>query len=989
MAHSRWQRRLNRFRLGARNALEIARFGRLTEPYHASFHVVHQEGVFKLRRYDGRNPASALRTPILLVPPLMVTSEVYDIAPEISAVNALLRAGVDVWLCDFGSPETEEGGMARTLDDHVRAVDRAIDLVADATASDVCLAGYSQGGMFCYQAAAYRRSARVSSLVTFGSPVDIHRNLPAVGEGAAEQLIRMAELAVKLPLEKMDGLPGVLTSTGFKVLSLRKEIGQVVDFVSKLHDRQALEKRESRRRFLGGEGFVAWPGPALRKFIDEFIVHNRMISGGFVIDGRSVSLSDIQCPVLYFVGLKDDIARAPSVQAIQRAIPDGELYEVGLRAGHFGLVVGSKALTETWPTVIDWMRWREGVGTKPLRLQKHQPVPMEDPEVSDFDEIDLDLRLFVDAIGDTLGALWNRIGQLTDDAGDVVKSLKYQLPLVGQLERLEATTQISLAGSLAEQSAKNPERTFFLWRGRAFTYAEADRRVDAVSRGLSSLGVRRGDHVGVLMGARPSYLSMVAALGRLGAVAVLLPPSASDDVLRDAMKLADVKHLATDPELAARARRLSQGEVWVLGGGGPDRALDVAGVVDMEAIDPTAVVMPPGFEPNPGRAKDLSLVLFGFGKEGELRAVRITNGRWAISALGTAAACTLTPDDTVYAALPFHHPAGILVTVGGTLVGGARFALADAIEGGGFPKRLDEDPNAFWAEVRRYGATVVFYAGEMCRALVNAPFRPADKTNPVRLFAGSGMRPRVWRELAERFDVGVLEFYASSEVSAVLSNADGTKIGALGRPLPGSVEMTLVRYDFTSRSFVCDERGDVARCEANEPGVLLARLDETHPAYSETDDPRVLTRVFATNDRWWVTGDVLRRDDEGDHWYLGRVTDVIVRGGKLLFPRRAEEALDAIEGAAMAVVFSVPQEGERRLVACIVPRVSGEVSAGDVERALSRLAPLERPDAVAIVEASAIPMNEGFRPLKVELARRWNGSLRPTYVRRGDAYVRA
>ncbi|MCB9621037.1 MAG: hypothetical protein H6724_16480 [Sandaracinus sp.] len=119
------------------------------------------------------------------------------------------------------------------------------------------------------------------------------------------------------------------------------------------------------------------------------------------------------------------------------------------------------------------------------------------------------------------------------------------------------------------------------------------------------------------------------------------------------------------------------------------------------------------------------------------------------------------------------------------------------------------------------------------------------------------------------------------------------------------------------------------------------------------------------------------------------MTDVIVRGGKLLFPRRAEEALDAIEGAAMAVVFSVQQEGERRLVACIVPRVSGDVSAGDVERALSRLAPLERPDAVAVVEASAIPMNEGFRPLKLELARRWNGALRPTYVRRGDAYVRA
>ena len=90
------------------------------------------------------------------------------------------------------------------------------------------------------------------------------------------------------------------------------------------------------------------------------------------------------------------------------------------------------------------------------------------------------------------------------------------------------------------------------------------------------------------------------------------------------------------------------------------------------------------------------------GRGKKPRAAKITNQRWAFSAYGTAAACTLSPRDTVYCCLPLHHPAGMLVTVGGGLVGGSRLALASHF-----------NPDAFWDDVRRYGATVVFYAGEM------------------------------------------------------------------------------------------------------------------------------------------------------------------------------------------------------------------------------------------------------------------------------------
>ena len=225
------ERPIKQVRDGALNAVEMMRLGRLTEPRSTPFTVIHTDPVYRLRHYgeDSRRPT--LKAPILLVPPLMVASEIYDMSPDVSAVGALLASGLDVWLVDFGAPEHQEGGLERTLDDHILAVDDAIDRVRELTGSDVHLAGYSQGGMFCYQVTAYRRTEGIASLITFGSPVHIHRNLPGIHDGVVTEIARAVKDAVEVPLEKIRALPGFLTSTGFKLLSVRKEVQQFVDFV--------------------------------------------------------------------------------------------------------------------------------------------------------------------------------------------------------------------------------------------------------------------------------------------------------------------------------------------------------------------------------------------------------------------------------------------------------------------------------------------------------------------------------------------------------------------------------------------------------------------------------------------------------------------------------------------------------------------------------------------------------------------------------------
>lgn len=960
-------RTLRRLSASARNAVEVMRLGRLGAPYAAPFEVLQEDRVHKLRRYLSpamQNESACSLGPVLLVPPLMVTSEVYDISPDLSAVVQLVSAGLDVWLVDFGAPERTEGGLKRTLDDHVRAVDQSIDEVRRCTGRDVHLLGYSQGGMFCYQVAALRRSAGLRSIVTFGSPVDIRRNLPGLGVDTAERLIAAASRAIEGPLARIEALPGFLTSTGFKVLSLRKELLQLVDFVQKLHDRQALEKRESRRRFLAGEGFVAWPGPALRKFVDEFVVHNRLASGGFVIDGRTVTLADIRCPILYFVGETDELARAPAVRAIREAAPAADIYEIALRAGHFGLVVGSKALGATWPSVVEWVRWIEGQGPRPRLLvpegARSEPVG---PEVDERDDAPLDVAAFYDVTRSALGVLRTRLGEVGREVGQSIDTLRWQVPRLQRLRRIGPDTRVSMGRALAEQAAAIPEGTFFLWKGRAFTYREADRRVDNVVRGLLHVGVRPGMHVAVLMATRPSYLSIVCALNRLGAVAVLLSPDSTRITIEHALELAPWDFLVTDPEHAARAKEAYSGPVLSLGGFG-DRPALPPGVLDMESIDPEAVALPQGFEPNAGRASDLAMIIFTAGRDETPRAARITNRRWAFSAFGAAAGCMLTSKDTVYCCLPLHHAAGMLVAVGGALVGGSRLALAPRF-----------DPEAFWPDVRRYGATVAFYAGDMLRALVEAPASPMDAHAPLRLFAGSGMRTDVWQRITQRFGrASVLEFYASTEGNAVLANASGAKIGALGRPLPGTADMALLAWDFTRDDFVRDPKGRPITSAVDEPGVLVARIHVAHPTasfdgYAGTDDSRgrVLRNVFETDDAWFVTGDLMRRDADGDYWFIDRLSDVVRGASGPIATIAIEDALARLPSVLRAAVYGVSIVGEvgEVLVAAVVPR-HADTAPEQVGREIARALPPEiRPRFVRLVRE--IPLTDGYRMRKVSL----------------------
>jgi len=918
----------------AQNATEVVRYGGLrTDDEAAPYEVVTQWKDVVLRRYFPGHPTPG--PAILLVHPLMMSAEMWDVSPAVSCVRKLHDHGIDPWVIDFGRPETSPDILERTLSDLVVALDLAVEEMVSARGDDIFVGGYSQGGMLAYQVAAYRESKGLAGVVSFGAPVDFRGGLP---DGVSPEIVAKAG-EILGSLGGRVSVPGWLTRNAFRVVDPVKSTRKQLDFLLALHDRDALLPREGQRRFIDGDGWLTAPGPALAEFAHQFIEHNRMLQGGLVVNGTARSLADITCPMLAVIGDADFVASAPTIRPLRDAAPNADTWEAHVTAGHLGLVLGSRAQSQGWPAVAEWITWVDGAGPEPTLSRR----------ISEAGEANLP-EVVIDPAeaGSDLGkAVLGVVSRSAVDAGrNLVRSIgsaSTQARRLGRLRRSATDERESLALTLDEQAANNPEHIQFLYQGTAVTRADAKMRIDAVTKGLLHVGVHHGDQVGVLMGARPSAVSAVAAINRIGAVAVML--RAGQDVASEA-ELGQVTLVVCDPERVDEA--LTTGRpVHVLGGGIAIRPDLPGGVQDLEEIDPDTIPMPAWFEPNPGRAGEVAFVLFtGLGDETRLH--RVTNRRWVLSAYGTAAAASLSPRDTVYCLTPPSHPSGLLVSIGGAIAGDARFAMAD-----GF------DPDTFWEEVRRYGVTVVSYTWSMLQELVDSPPRPAERNHPIRLFVGSGMPPALWTRVLNRFrPAGVVGFYTAPG-EAVLVNLVGSKAGALGQPLPGASRVRIMRWNLETDAPVRDGDGWGISSKLGEVGMLLA---EVPPAEQPHFAGRLLRSVLERGDAWAVSGDLATRDEDGVIWWYDAARQVVRDGLGQRSPNQVRDVLEGIDGVAMAVAYWVREEsGEASLMAAVEQRRGGAIDSVALDAAFAGVPAACVPDLVRVV--TSVPRTLLFRPV--------------------------
>ncbi len=220
---------------------------------------------------------------------------------------------------------------------------------------------------------------------------------------------------------------------------------------------------------------------------------------------------------------------------------------------------------------------------------------------------------------------------------------------------------------------------------------------------------------------------------------------------------------------------------------------------------------------------------------------------------------------------------------------------------------------------------VFIYIGELCRYLLAQPVKSIDQELNIRTFIGNGLRGNLWSSLKERYNIrNIFEFYGATEGNVSLVNLVN-KPGAIGYEWPFLSFIQhhkLIKVDMDTADYVRDEKGFCVIAGINEPGELVAEITERTPFNGYKDstatNKKVLTNVFRKGDRYFLSGDMMRKDEEGFLYFCDRMGDTFRWKGENVSTTEMENAIARIYKFQTIVVYGVEiprQEGRAGMAA--------------------------------------------------------------------------
>ncbi|OQB13783.1 MAG: Poly-beta-hydroxybutyrate polymerase [Deltaproteobacteria bacterium ADurb.Bin207] len=297
------------------------------------------------------------RTPVLVVPPLMVRPYIYDLRPEHSMLRTLRDAGLDVFVVDFGVPD--RGDRDVRLDDYVLDfMPSFVDAALQASgASGIAMVGYCMGGLFSLLHVGTFDDSRVRALVTIGSPVNFKKM------GVVTIAATLGAPAVDRALDVLGNVPGSLSSVAFKLINGPRTFTRYVDLLRNLHDEDYVRGFLVINHWVND--MIPYPREAFRQMFREIVYENRLLENRLSFGGRTCDFRRIRCPLFAVAGKTDMIATPASTRGIVDLLSSTDKTFREVPGGHVAVVAGSEAPEHVWKPIADWLLDRLVARTMP------------------------------------------------------------------------------------------------------------------------------------------------------------------------------------------------------------------------------------------------------------------------------------------------------------------------------------------------------------------------------------------------------------------------------------------------------------------------------------------------------------------------------------------------------------------------------------------------------------------------------------------------
>ena len=447
---------------------------------------------------------------------------------------------------------------------------------------------------------------------------------------------------------------------------------------------------------------------------------------------------------------------------------------------------------------------------------------------------------------------------------------------------------------LRERARAMPERELLRFEGVGLAVGEVEARTERWARALGALGVCRGDRVVLMLPNGLEFPLAWLSVAKMGAVVVPVNTGFGESDLGHVLRDSGARVVLADPAYLDLLSRVSSEGTAVERicrlGPGEEEPVPISGQIQSGPARP---------EVGAGELPDgVVTIQYTSGTTGFPKGCILTHGYWLELAAAARDICGLGPGDVALTAQPFYYmdPVWNLVLcmrTGMPLVILPRFSAT-----------------TFWRSVKENEVTFFYCIGAMPLFLLNQPEDPeVERGHRVRRVLCSGIPPQHHARLEARYGCPWREVYGSTELGCVLSapfpDVESVGSGAMGAPVPGR------------EAKVVDEAGRTV-----PPGVageLVTRGGVTMLGYFGLPEETARWK----REGWALTGDLVVEDDRGYFRIVGRLKDMIRRGGENIAAAEVEAALSDHPAVRAAACVPVPDEERGEEVKAYVQLRSG------------------------------------------------------------------